>query len=130
MPRAATSSLAAAKSNTTKRIPSLSLKPSRKAMSPSAAPSLPMVTFALDAPLARAVSVCGEFNDWSPTATPMKREAGGCWAVRVELRPGRHQYKFVVDGEWRPDPQARENVADGHGALNSVIELPAGSGAC
>ena len=32
-------------------------------------------------------------------------------------------YKFVVDGNWTHDPNARENVANEHGSLNSVTEI-------
>ena len=82
------------------------------------------ISFALHKPDAKRVSLCGEFNGWSPSATPMKRHEDGCWETTVALAPGRYQYKFVVDGQWIPDPLARENVWNQHGTLNSVIEVP------
>jgi 1,4-alpha-glucan branching enzyme len=69
------------------------------------------------------VAVSGEFNQWSADATPMIRQGDGAWKTTLALPPGRHQYKFVVDGHWMPDPNAREQVADGFGAVNSVIEV-------
>ncbi len=73
----------------------------------------------------KRVSLSGDFNGWSPDATPMKRYDDGHWETTVELAPGRYEYKFVRDGEWMPDLLARENVCNQHGTLNSVIEVRA-----
>ena len=74
---------------------------------------------------AKRVSLSGDFNGWSPDATPMKRYDDGHWETTVELAPGRYEYKFVRDGEWMPDLLAHENVLNQHGTLNSVIEVRA-----
>jgi 1,4-alpha-glucan branching enzyme len=81
------------------------------------------VTFALKKPEAKHVSLCGDFNDWSPERTPMIRKEGGQWEVAVTLRPGKYQYKFVADDQWLVDPSALENVPNPHGSLNSVREV-------
>jgi hypothetical protein len=81
------------------------------------------VSFCLLKPDSKRVSLCGEFNGWSADATPMRRKQGGNWEVTLPLRPGRYQYKFVVDGEWLHDPNARENLPNPHGSLNSVMEV-------
>jgi 1,4-alpha-glucan branching enzyme len=83
------------------------------------------VTFVVVDLGAKQVSLSGEFNGWSPNATPMKRHQDGHWETTVDLAPGRYQYKFVVDGHWIPDPHAHENVWNQHGTLNSVIEVRA-----
>ena len=72
---------------------------------------------------AKQVSLSGDFNGWNSQATPMKKDEAGHWETTVELAPGRYQYKFVVDGQWIPDPLAREHVWNHHGTLNSVIEV-------
>jgi hypothetical protein len=95
---------------------------------PSATPAEPKtvnVIFALLEPNAKQVSLCGDFNGWASDAAPMKRAGNGLWEMTVALAPGRHQYKFIVDGQWMPDPLARENVWNQHGTLNSVVEVPA-----
>ena len=69
------------------------------------------------------VSLSGDFNGWSPDATPMKQFDDGHWETTIELAPGRYEYKFVRDGEWMPDLLAPENVLNGYGTLNSVIEV-------
>jgi Glycogen recognition site of AMP-activated protein kinase len=83
------------------------------------------VTFVLPEPAAQRVALGSEFNGWSPDATPMKRHADGHWETTVTLAPGRYQYKFIVDGQWIPDPRARENILSPLGTLNSVIEVRA-----
>ncbi len=89
------------------------------------APPKVKVTFLLPFCDASRVSLSGEFNGWSPQATPMQRYADGHWETTLELAPGRYEYKFVRDGEWMPDLLARENVLNGYGTLNSVIEVRA-----
>ena len=92
---------------------------------PVAIPTSVRVLFALDAPEAGQVSVCGEFNEWRAGVASLKRRGDGGWEATLELRPGRYQYKFVVDGNWIHDPNAAINVPNAHGSLNSVIEVRA-----
>jgi 1,4-alpha-glucan branching enzyme len=74
---------------------------------------------------AKQASLCGDFNGWASDTTPLKRDRSGHWETTVELAPGRYQYKFRVDGEWVPDPLAREQVWNQYGTLNSVVEVRA-----
>jgi hypothetical protein len=101
--------------------------PEKAALAPPAAkPTAPQsvkVNFVLLEPGAKQVALCGDFNGWSPTATPMKRHDDGHWGTTVALALGRYQYKFVVDGEWIADPAAQKNVPNEHGSLNSVVEV-------
>jgi len=46
---------------------------------------------------------------------------GGRWLKELVLAPGVYEYRFVVDGEWMPDPQAGDTVADPVGEMNSVL---------
>lgn len=95
---------------------------SRKALTPTA-PQTVKVTFVLLEPDAKQVALSGEFNGWSPEATPMKRQDDGHWETTVALAPGRHEYKFIVDGIWKHDPLARVNVWNQNGTLNSVAQV-------
>ena len=79
------------------------------------------VQFDILEPEARQVSLCGAFNGWSPEATPMIRQGNGHWKATVALPPGRHEYKLVVNGEWRPDMNSSEHVSNEFGTLNSVV---------
>ena len=99
-------------------------KTPRKALTPTARQTV-KVTFVLHEPGAKQVALSGEFNGWSPDATPMKRRDDGNWETAVDLAPGRHEYKFVVDGIWKHDPLARVNVWNQNGTLNSVAQVRA-----
>lgn len=78
--------------------------------------------FVLVAPGAASVTVVGDFNDWSVSATPLAR-AGGVWSVTVPLGPGRYRYAFVVNGAvWQPDPEAPA-ADDEFGRANSVVTV-------
>lgn len=70
-----------------------------------------------------SVTVAGYFNEWSTSATPLEDKDGdGVWETTVDLTPGRHPYKFVVDGsEWLTDGSASEFEDDGFGGKNSVL---------
>ncbi len=103
--------------------PTLPQKPTIVAQAPKSKPV--MVSFALLEPNAKHVALCGDFNGWSPSTMPMKRDKDGQWVRTVALAPGRYNYKFVVDGQWMPDPQAHESDWNYHGTLNSVIEVRA-----
>ena len=76
------------------------------------------------APEAREVKVSGNFNGWRPEATPLKNTGAGEWAVRLRLRSGQYEYRFVVDGRWTEDPRAAQHVANPYGEFNSVLLVP------
>jgi 1,4-alpha-glucan branching enzyme len=75
-------------------------------------------------PEAGKVNVAGNFNDWRLDATPLKDMGAGNWAVRLRLRSGQYEYRFVVDGRWREDPRASQRVANPYGGFNSVLLVP------
>lgn len=63
------------------------------------------ILFSLVAPEANDVELIGSFNNWDREhGVVLKRESNGVWHTTVDLGPGRHLYKFVVDGAWRADP--------------------------
>ena len=81
------------------------------------------IEFALKAPRARSVTVAGSFNNWEPAKTPLRKGKGGIWRRTLLLSPGRYVYRFVVDGKWCSDPNAKESVANQYGEMNSVVEV-------
>jgi hypothetical protein len=87
------------------------------------APKTAKTVFTVKAHAAKQVQVCGDFNGWQPEAAPMTQRADGTWETSLTLRPGRYQYKFVVDGNWIHDPNAKMNVPNAHLSLNSVIDV-------
>jgi 1,4-alpha-glucan branching enzyme len=79
------------------------------------------VSLELVEPAAQQVYVAGSFNGWKPDTTPLAALGNGRWKGDLKLGPGRHEYLFVVDGQWRPDPNARETVQNPFGGQNSVV---------
>ena len=113
-------------------------------MEGAAAPAAPTVT-ARPAPVATAteaegvtfvwkgegesVALAGDFNAWSTTADPLKKQADGSWTLTKKLEPGKYNYKFVLDGGkvWKEDPNAAESSADPYGGKNSVLVVGGGA---
>lgn len=95
------------------------------AVAPAHVDTIQLVQFMLVAPNAQTVSVVGDFNDWDPTATPLREASdAGVWTITVPLSAGRHQYVFMVNGNrWTPDPAAPLAVEDSFGMPNSVITV-------
>ncbi len=52
---------------------------------------------------AKQVYLCGSFNNWNETELPMKKGDTG-WELNYVVGQGNHEYKFIVDGSWMPDP--------------------------
>jgi 1,4-alpha-glucan branching enzyme len=85
------------------------------------------VLFQFYAPDAFVVSLAGDFNDWGknrdglvsdPQFAMTGPDSNGVWRVGVELKPGRHLYQFVIDGDrWTADPNADENDKENHSVL-------------
>ena len=80
-------------------------------------------TFSIKAPAALGVQLAGDFTQWQEQPINMQKGADGMWRVTVELEPGKHQYRFLVDGQWRDDPDCALAVPNPHGSQNSVREV-------
>jgi hypothetical protein len=86
------------------------------------------VQFNLQAPGARSVSVGGDFDAWKGSFTLEDPDGDGVWTGRVPVRPGVHEYMFLVDGaRWVTDPEAGRYSDDGFGNRNAVLAVAAPS---
>jgi len=54
--------------------------------------------FSCHAPDASNVFLAGTFNGWQTEAAPITKDDAGNWKTKLDLPPGRHEFKFVVDG--------------------------------
>jgi chromosome partitioning protein len=72
---------------------------------------------------ANKVLIAGDFNNWSPMASPMTSETPGLWVTKLPLFPGRYRYRFIVDGRWTTDPNNTCVEANQFGELNNVVEV-------
>jgi len=79
------------------------------------------VMLALEAPDAKEVVLAGDFNKWNAKSHPMKKDKSGVWKRSVMLPPGRYEYKFLVDGQWRNDPKNDKTCPNRFGTRNSVL---------
>lgn len=66
------------------------------------------------------VELEGSFDNWSQRHT-MQRAGRDCSLVKL-LPPGVYQYKFIVDGQWRHDPNLAM-MYDDMGNINNVLEV-------
>mgnify|MGYP006280412877 CR=1 FL=1 len=74
-------------------------------------------------PTARRVYLAGDFNSWDPEGRRMVKVRGGTFNARLNLQPGRYEYKFIVDGQWCHDVTADQQVQNSQGTFNSVLQV-------
>lgn len=84
--------------------------------------SLKRVRFAVNLASGEQVALIGDFNDWNPAATPLRRERGG-WSATLPLAPGRYRYAYVVDGRRLLADPSGPLADDEFGAPTSVITV-------
>jgi len=71
-----------------------------------------------------AVCLAGDFNSWVPdSGVLLESHEDGSWTKFIPLKPGRYEYRLVVDGQWMPDPMNPSRVPNGIGSVNSVLEV-------
>jgi len=78
------------------------------------------VSWKESSPSPSLVELAGSFSNWSPL--PMTRSDEGIWTSVLELECGRHEYKVIVDGDWRVD-ESVEKVNNGMGSWNNVLQV-------
>ena len=79
--------------------------------------------FSFTAPGALSVQLVGDFTHWQQRPINLRKEADGVWRTTVELEPGLHHYRFLVDGQWRNDPSCTLRVPNPFGSENSVRQV-------
>lgn len=77
--------------------------------------------FTVKAAAAGRVCLAGDFNDWKVCEAPMRRVGEDTWSITINIPRGRHEYMFVIDNKWVPDPHAMGYADDGFGSRNSVL---------
>jgi 1,4-alpha-glucan branching enzyme len=89
----------------------------------AAGSQLAPVRFEFTHPTAKTVCLAGTFNHWQPESKTLHPSAAGHWYKETILAPGRYEYCLVVDGQWMPDPMAKETVPNPFGGTNSVLTV-------
>lgn len=78
------------------------------------------IAFRLHAREARRVSIAGDFNQWNTSSHPLIKAEKGIWQIELYLEAGEYEYKFVVDEEWKIDPECTIFGATPEGTINCV----------
>lgn len=68
------------------------------------------------------VQLSGDWNDWK--AIQMFHEGGGLWSVVTPVPPGPHEFKFIVDGEWKHSSRHPTIGIDDTSLNNVRVVLP------
>jgi 1,4-alpha-glucan branching enzyme len=80
-------------------------------------------TFRFSAADAISVLLVGDFTHWQKRPIPMRKDPSGIWTATVDLGPGKHTYRFIVDGEWRDDPECAVHVPNPYGGEDMVRQV-------
>jgi len=75
---------------------------------------------------AETASLVGNFNNWDPTVTPMKKQKDGSFSVAVTLPTGQSsKFRYLLDNNrWINDPDADcFEYCSFAGGENSVLNL-------
>jgi 1,4-alpha-glucan branching enzyme len=80
-------------------------------------------SFTYFAPGAENVLLAGDFTDWEKHPVTLKKQKDGSWKATIPLAPGMHEYRFLVDGQWRDDQTCGARKLNAFGAQNCVREV-------
>lgn len=69
---------------------------------------------------ANKVVLAGSFNNWNTMQNTMQKTDSG-WVSCMPLSPGKHTYKYIIDGRWHEDPANQQTENNEHGTVNSVV---------
>lgn len=74
--------------------------------------------------LGRRVALAGSFTGWKQVEFQHDHQASA-HVLRLDLPPGRHEYRLIVDGTWMADPYNIEWTLSEFGEPHSLVEVPA-----
>lgn len=79
--------------------------------------------FEFYAPLAQDVKLAGTFNNWDASKHRLRKSSDGQWHLTLKLKPGRYEYRYLVDGNWENDQRPVVCVPNAFGTWNCVVEI-------
>ncbi|MBX3052852.1 MAG: isoamylase early set domain-containing protein [Caldilineaceae bacterium] len=71
----------------------------------------------------QSIQLVGDFNQWDPAATPMKRNRRKVYRATLELEPEQsYQFRYLVNGaQWLNDWHADAYIPGSYGQDNCVV---------
>lgn len=82
-----------------------------------------MVEFRIYKPVAKYVSIVGDFNNWNPENDLLNKNDNGIWSLRKRLAPGIYRYKYFIDGDSTVDLFNQKTAGDSAGDICSLINV-------
>jgi 1,4-alpha-glucan branching enzyme len=79
--------------------------------------------FSFHAPDASSVQLAGDFTQCQERPINLQKGADGVWHANVELPPGIHHYRFIVDGQWQDDPECPSRAPNPFGSENMTRQV-------
>jgi 1,4-alpha-glucan branching enzyme len=79
--------------------------------------------FSFHAPDASSVQLVGDFTRWQENPIGLQKGPDGVWRTAIQLPPGTHHYRFLVDGEWRDDPECALRTPNPFGGENMTRQV-------
>lgn len=71
----------------------------------------------------RDLKIAGDFNNWIPDEGVKTISINGSIKKVLQVTPGAHEYRLVIDGVWQPDPTNPHRVPNPHGGINSLLNV-------
>lgn len=83
------------------------------------------VTFTVPADEAETVAVVGDFNNWNPKGSALKKLKNGTFKGTFELpKENSYEFRYLIDGNFTNDAEAdRFQWNDYAGTENAVLEV-------
>lgn len=71
------------------------------------------------------VHLVGDFNHWSPHATPMRQVKPGLWQTELRLPPGDYRFRYLSSNQgWITDWAAFGVERNQFGDWDSIVHVP------
>ena len=64
-----------------------------------------------------------ELNEWDPKVRALKCDKKDLWRTWLNLTPGQHEYRFIVNGQWQEDPRCDDRQENPYGSFNSMVQV-------
>lgn len=69
------------------------------------------------------LKIAGDFNDWIPDQGVRTISINGSVKKVLNVTPGPHEYRLIIDGIWQPDPTNPNKVPNPLGGINSLLNV-------
>ncbi|KAF0191737.1 MAG: chromosome partitioning protein [Gammaproteobacteria bacterium] len=69
------------------------------------------------------LKIAGDFNDWIPDQGVRTISINGAVKKVLNVTPGPHEYRLIIDGIWQPDPTNPNKVPNPLGGINSLLNV-------